>query len=184
MTVSKVKQARQKISKCFLGGVGGWVGGCQRCYKTCVPQVKTVIGGFYKEWSREGKDTIPDQVKRMDILTNQFDKATAISKNVIILGDANLCSRKWNNEKFKDKLKSNMEENGLICRYLGDTFTSDIVQSNGKIETSALDHIYIWNVESSALQKLPTEYLKNYNLQVMAVKLVELLKGSWLNFLP
>ena len=87
---------------------------------------KTVIGGFYREWSREGKDTIPDQLKRMDILTNQFDKANVITKNVIILGDANLCSRKWNNEKFKDKtvadkLKSNMEENGLICRYFGDT---------------------------------------------------------------
>ena len=96
---------------------------------------KIVIGGFYREWTRDGKDSISDQLKRIGVLTEQFDKATKISKLVIVLGDANLCSRKWNKEKFKDKtvadkLKSNLEQNGLKCRYLGDTFTSDILQKS------------------------------------------------------
>ena len=40
MTVSQVKQAWQKTSKCFLGGGAGG-GGTHPCYKTCVPQVKS-----------------------------------------------------------------------------------------------------------------------------------------------
>ena len=60
----------------------------------------------------------------------------------------NLCSKKWNLDKFKDKtvaeiLKNGLVENGLTCRYLGDTFTSDIIQKNGKIATSALDPVYL-----------------------------------------
>ena len=106
------------------------------------------IGGFYREWSRDGCDSIPDQVKRIEVLTDQFDKASIISNRVIVLGDANLCSRKWNLEKFKDKtvaeiLKSSLEENGLICKFLGDTFTSDIIQNNGRIATSTIDHVYL-----------------------------------------
>ena len=109
---------------------------------------KTIIGGFYREWSRDGCDSIPEQVKRIEVLTDQFDKASIISNRVIVLGDANLCSRKWNLEKFKDKtvaeiLKSSLEENGLICKFLGDTFTSDIIQNNGRIATSTIDHVYL-----------------------------------------
>ena len=29
---------------------------------------KTVIGGCYREWNRNGLDSIPDQVKRINIL--------------------------------------------------------------------------------------------------------------------
>ena len=28
---------------------------------------KSIIGGFYREWNREGLDSIPEQVKRMNI---------------------------------------------------------------------------------------------------------------------
>ena len=109
---------------------------------------KTVIGGYYREWNNNGLDSIPEQVKRMNILTTQIDKAAGISSRIIMLGDMNLCSRKWNQDKFKDKrvaeiLRSSLEENGLVCRYLGDTFSSDIVQKNGNITTSALDHVYL-----------------------------------------
>ena len=99
---------------------------------------KTIIGGCYREWNRNGLDSISDQVKRINILCDQFDKATLLTNRIIILGDMNLCSRKWNQDKFKDKsvadiLKNSLVENGLTCRLLGDTFSSDIIQPNGKI---------------------------------------------------
>ena len=40
-------------------------------------------------------------------------------------------------------LKNKIEECGLVNLDLGETFTSDIVQKNGKISTSAIDHINI-----------------------------------------
>ena len=111
-------------------------------------ETKKVAGGFYREWSHDGKGTDADQVKRMETFVGQIDKATAISKHVIILGDSNLCALKWNNAKFKYKavveiLKVSLEQNGLHPRNLGVTFTSDIVKKKGNIATSALDHIYI-----------------------------------------
>ena len=40
-------------------------------------------------------------------------------------------------------LKKNLEENGLKVRDIGNTFTSDIIQKNGNIASSAIDHIYV-----------------------------------------
>ena len=98
----------------------------------------SIIESCYREWNRNGLDSISDQVKRINILCDQFDKATLLTNRIIILGDMNLCSRKWNQDKFKDKsvadiLKNSLVENGLTCRLLGDTFSSDIIQPNGKI---------------------------------------------------
>ena len=39
----------------------------------------------------------------MEIFTKEIDLASASSKQVIILGDANLCMFKWNLEKFLHK---------------------------------------------------------------------------------
>ena len=84
----------------------------------------------------------------MEIFTKQIDLASASSKQVIILGDANLCMFKWDLEKFIHKntaefLISSLEQNGLTPRKLGHTFTSDIIQKSGNIATSAIDHIYV-----------------------------------------
>ena len=46
----------------------------------------------------------------MIIFTNQIEKATVKNKQELILGDANLCSEKWNEEKFKYKLSFNSFE--------------------------------------------------------------------------
>ena len=72
-------------------------------YKNLAGMKKTVIGGYYREWNNNGLDSIPEQVKRMNILTTQIDKAAGIFSRIIMLGDMNLCSRKWNQDKFKDK---------------------------------------------------------------------------------
>ena len=54
----------------------------------------TLIAGFYREWSQNGKDLDEDQLKHMDSFTKQIEKATEKTKQVLILGDANLCALK------------------------------------------------------------------------------------------
>ena len=61
----------------------------------------TLIAGFYREWSQNGRDSIEDQIKSMDIFTKQIDKASEKTQHVLILGDVNLCSTKWNQDNFK-----------------------------------------------------------------------------------
>ena len=107
---------------------------------------KFLIGGFYRVWTNAGITTEAEQLKRLKILNQQMELATEQSKRVIMLGDANVCAIKWS-EKIKkknnvaDSLKNKIEECGLINLELG-TFTSDIVQPNGNIATTAIDHIY------------------------------------------
>ena len=48
---------------------------------------------------------------------------------------------------MSELLKNKIEECGMINLELGETFTSDIVQKNSNIATSALDHIYIVNFD-------------------------------------
>ena len=66
---------------------------------------------------------------------------------MIIMGDANLCSQKWNNVKFLNKnvsipLRNVLDQNGLINKEVGVTYQSDHLQVNGQIAESALDHVY------------------------------------------
>ena len=118
---------------------------------------KFLIGGFYREWTKDGVSTEAEQVKRIEIFAQQMEAANEKCKKVIILGDANVCSEKWA-DPFKKKnnvaeiLMNKVEECGMVNLELGVTFTSDIVQKSGKIATSALDHIYISSVLKSEVR--------------------------------
>ena len=61
--------------------------------------------------------------------------------HMIILGDANLCSSKWNNDDFLYKkvaeaLRSTLLHSDLICSDIGDTYQADHLQPNGQVATS------------------------------------------------
>ena len=101
-------------------------------------QKKTAIGGFYREWTHEGTNTVEEQVKNIELFNSQIEKVSAKNNNVIIMGDANLCSDKWNDPGFKNKtvaesLRSMLTQCGLKLRDLGSTFTADHISENGNI---------------------------------------------------
>ena len=83
----------------------------------------------------------------MENFATQIEKASEKPCNIIILGDANLCSKKWNDSGYVNKnvaeiLKNMLEQEGLECLDIGLTYQADHVQQNGNIASSALDHIY------------------------------------------
>ena len=110
---------------------------------------KTNIGGFYREWTCDGLSSESDQAKRLETLLHQFDLVTENCKRVIVLGDANISLKKikkdspLKNKRVTELLMNKLEECGLISLDIGDTFTSDIIQKNGKRATSDIDHIYV-----------------------------------------
>ena len=78
----------------------------------------------------------------------QVEKASEKSCHTVILGDANLCSLKWNDPGFVNKnvaevLKNMLEQEGLQSLEIGLTYQADHAQANGNIASSALDHIYV-----------------------------------------
>ena len=60
-----------------------------------------------------------------------------------MLWHGHVCYSTLAHKNTAELLKSNLEQNGLTPRKLGHTFTSDIIQKNGNIATSAIDHIYV-----------------------------------------
>ena len=58
--------------------------------------VNTICGGFYREWTPMGKNTIEAQVSAMETFTEQIERATNENKTLLIMGDANLCTERWN----------------------------------------------------------------------------------------
>ena len=112
-----------------------------------VQGVNTICGGFYREWAPRGDDTIEAQVRSMEVFTSQIENAATENKNLIILGDANLCSEKWDSPTFKykrisEELRETLSQCGLKHMYLEKTFLADRLTPKGCEIESSLDHIY------------------------------------------
>ena len=78
----------------------------------------------YRQWSSYGDKSEAKQNEQMTIFTNQIDSINKTNSNIIITGDANLCSIKWNNGDFLHRetaniLRSCLDQNGLEIKYLG-----------------------------------------------------------------
>ena len=84
---------------------------------------------------------------RMDVFSNQLEQAATKCKNVLVLGDSNLDSNKWNEEKFLHKkvstiLRDSLDANDIRILKVGNSYLANHVQKNGNIAVSAIDHVY------------------------------------------
>ena len=74
--------------------------------------------------------------------------ASRENKEIIILGDANLCYIKWHNPdidhmKIAEELQDTKTQCGLVNIELVETYMADRLNKEEQHITSALDHIYI-----------------------------------------
>ena len=91
------------------------------------------------------------------------ERAAEKKPNLIILGDANLCSEKWHlpsfgNKKVAKSLQCTLERCGLKISTVGPTFQSDHIKPNGEVCESALDLVYF---SADFENKLITRSIKN-----------------------
>ena len=105
------------------------------------------IGGFYREWTQDGQNSEAAQISRMEIFLEQVEKVSSKYEYIMILGDANLDSNKWEesgylHHKVTKILKGALNQNGLIIKEVGNSYVVNHVQKNGNISESALDHVY------------------------------------------
>ena len=75
-----------------------------------------------------------------------------------MLGDANLCAKKWKNSDFLHKavaeeILSSIAQCGLITHDLGFTYLADRLTPEGEAIQSALDHVYIKEAQSLGIAK-------------------------------
>ena len=110
----------------------------------------TLIGGFYREWTQSGTISENEQCELLETLTDQMTRANMEQKNVIMIGDANLDSSKWDQKTYRhNKVATEMQNalvrNGMKYVEIGHTFLADRTRQDGSIIESSLDHIYIQN---------------------------------------
>ena len=108
----------------------------------------TLFAGFYREWSHNGLKSKEIQIKGISVFAAQIELATRRkTTNVIIIGDANLCTEKWDNAKLLHKkvstiLRNALEPNDLVSNNVGITYTADHTHGDNKYSESAIDHVY------------------------------------------
>ena len=119
-------------------------------------------GGFYREWAPGGDKTVHAQVEAMKSFTNQIERAVSEDKTVVVLGDANLCSDKWDlptflHKKVAEELRDTLTHCGLKLIPLGTTYTADRLDEDDQEITSALDHVYVSSIDEAKMtaKKLP-----------------------------
>ena len=108
---------------------------------------KVMICAVYREWSpKDGSSAAASEA--MDSLCSQIRKAATLSKNIIVMGDINLCSEKWNSSTYQHrglsvKFRECLSEAGFTQIEVGMTYYSDHRSVNGSYASSALDQVHV-----------------------------------------
>jgi hypothetical protein len=100
-----------------------------------------LICSFYREW------TGPQQAAKLDIFLSQIVSASSLKRSLLVMGDCNLDQDRWDKSnyahlKLANQLKTGLAQGGLQILPMGITYVANHMSRNGKIASSALDHIY------------------------------------------
>ena len=150
---------------------------------------------IYREWSFEGENSHSSQLDRIDIFMKQVEKATKGNDGTIIIGDVNLCSKKWDDQNYAhktlaDRWREGMARSGIELLELGSTYFSNHASQAGVFAESALDHIYTncphKVIETKVLEKSSTDHLPIFLKYQMKKKpeRTTISKRSFKNFNP
>ena len=108
---------------------------------------KTLVNYFYREFT-SGVSGLSDHQSQTSRLARQikiWKSLCAGSKDVICLGDANLCANKWHDEKYQNKEQAEMVQNFLLetgsCQTVK-KFTRSEIGRGGELSRSLIDHCY------------------------------------------
>ena len=136
-------------------------------------QKNLLVCGFYREWTRNGNNTENEQSLRLKIIIDQMERATRENKSTIMLGDANLCAHKWDEEDYRlfnlaAELKTSLAQCGLESLDIGKTYMADRLRSDGTIIESALDHIYVSHDQNTKITAKKLDTSSTDHLPIMA----------------
>ena len=86
---------------------------------------KTIVNFFYREFTSgvTGLKSTQDQQERLNRIIKHWRSLTESNKDVVCLGDANLCALKWNDSDYQ--LKEHAE---MVQTFLLETETSQLVK--------------------------------------------------------
>ena len=115
---------------------------CITCQIGTGKEKKTIVSFFYREWTSgvSGLAEASQQNERLRRQVQHWKTVQQGNKDIIVLGDANLCAHKWEDEGYPYK-----ELAGQILDYLGETLSFQMVTQKTRHDlasSSCLDHCY------------------------------------------
>ena len=108
---------------------------------------KTIVNFFYREFtsSVSGLNDNHSQVERFSRQLKIWKQLFSGTKDVICMGDTNLCALKWLDEDYKYKELSEMVQTFMLesscCQLVKENTRSEVVQG-GSVSASCIDHCY------------------------------------------
>ena len=118
---------------------------------------KTIVSYFYREFTGavSGLRDKPSQKERLQRQINTWKNLCQGNKDVVILGDANLCAKKWELDDYHDKELADMVRHFLLTYDLSQTvsdYTRSEIGRGGNVVKSCIDHCY-----SNSPEKITTD---------------------------
>ena len=103
-----------------------------------------LMGGFYREWGEAGNYSRERQLKRLSVFMEQIQRASKLSRKVIVIGDGNIDRNRWFDSDYEVRKAAIIwdtiiEELNLTFHDIGNTFLQK--REGDTIYESALDHI-------------------------------------------
>ena len=109
---------------------------------------KTLLNIFYREWTGgvSGESSQASQIDRLKQPINYWKTLHAQIRDVVCMGDANLCALVWNDNEYaaSKKVLSNWVQEHLLevsIYQIVEDFIRSEMSRNG-ISKSCLDHVY------------------------------------------
>ena len=107
---------------------------------------KSIVNFFYREWMNgaSGLNSEQEQEERLSRQINLWKTLSAMDRDLLILGDANLCAKSWHNPDFQKKNLAHgvidflLEES--LVQIVNDYTRTEL--KRGNIEKGCIDHIY------------------------------------------
>ena len=107
---------------------------------------KSIVNFFYREWTNgvSGLNSEQEQEERLSRQINLWKTLSAMDRDLLILGDANLCAKSWHNPDFQKKNLAHgvidflLEES--LVQIVNDYTRTEL--KRGNIEKGCIDHIF------------------------------------------
>ena len=117
---------------------------------------RTIVNYFYREFTSgvTGLKTTQDQMERLKRMIRHWESLASSNKDLVFLGDANICAKKWNDESYYLKDFAEVVQTFLLeteCCQLVKEFTRSEVAQRETVARSCIDHVY-----SNAVGKVST----------------------------
>ena len=108
---------------------------------------KTIVNFFYREFTNgvTSLNTAQDQMERLGRMIGHWRSLASSKKDLVCLGDANLCAMKWNNDDYYLKDLSESVQTFLLetnCDQLVRSYTRSEIGQGGTVSRSCIDHCY------------------------------------------